>query len=258
MVKLGLVTYNMAKDWDIPTIIKMCQVTGFQGVELRTTHKHGVEASLSKRGREEVRFQFEDSGIELVGLGTTFEFHSLDPQVVRDNIEGTKEYIKLAHDVGAGGVKVRPNGHQEAAGVPREKTFEQIGMALRECGDFARDYGVEVRLEMHGGVAEAWNIQRIMEYADGHNAFVCWNSNGCDVKNGSVAHDFDLVKKWIRLVHINELWNPQYPYAELFRLLRSIDYKGFCCAEIQPNPEPERFLKYYRALYQALLPHDDL
>src|SRR5438874_12179260 len=36
--KLGLVTYELAKDWDIDTIIKNCEATGFEGVELRTTH----------------------------------------------------------------------------------------------------------------------------------------------------------------------------------------------------------------------------
>ena len=47
-MKLGLVTYNMAKDWDIPTIINNCTETGFEGVELRTTHAHKVEVSLSQ------------------------------------------------------------------------------------------------------------------------------------------------------------------------------------------------------------------
>ena len=42
-MKLGLVTYNMAKDWDVPTIIENCVETVFSGVELRTTHSHGVE-----------------------------------------------------------------------------------------------------------------------------------------------------------------------------------------------------------------------
>lgn len=59
---------GLAKDWDIPKIIEMCQKTGFEGVELRTTHAHGVEVSL---GREErVKKQFQDSPVELVGLGS--------------------------------------------------------------------------------------------------------------------------------------------------------------------------------------------
>ena len=41
-MKLGLVTYLWAKDWDIPTIIKNCTTTNILGVELRVDHAHGV------------------------------------------------------------------------------------------------------------------------------------------------------------------------------------------------------------------------
>ena len=109
-MKLGLVTYNMAKEWDIPTIIEHCEATGFQGVELRTTHAHNVEVNLSAAERRDVRKQFEDSSIELAGLGSAFEYHSPDSDELRQNIEGTKVYSQLAADVGAPGVKVRPNG----------------------------------------------------------------------------------------------------------------------------------------------------
>ena len=138
-MKLGLVTYNMAKDWDVDTIIKMCATTGFEGVELRTTHAHGVEVILNADERQAVREKFEDSPIELCGLGSAFEYHAIDEEELHRNVKGTKEYAKLAHDVGAPGIKVRPNGLQEEAGIPKEKTLEQIGLSLRECGEFAKD-----------------------------------------------------------------------------------------------------------------------
>ena len=50
-LKLGIVTYNIAKDWDVPTIIKNLTEARFDAVELRTTHKHGVEIALSKTER---------------------------------------------------------------------------------------------------------------------------------------------------------------------------------------------------------------
>ena len=134
-MKLGLVTYNMAKDWDVPTIIEKCVETGFSGVELRTTHAHGVEVELSASERAAVKQQFDDSPIEIAGLGSAFDYHAVDQEAVRQNIEGTKVYSQLAADVGAPGVKVRPNGLPEE--VPVEKTLEQIGLALRECGEFA-------------------------------------------------------------------------------------------------------------------------
>ena len=85
-MKLGIVTYQIAKDWDVPTIIDICAKTGFSGVELRTTHAHGVEVALSPEERANVKRQFEEAGIELAGLGSVFEFHSLEPAVVRENI----------------------------------------------------------------------------------------------------------------------------------------------------------------------------
>ena len=62
-LKLGTVTYNIAKDWDLPTLIKNLTDVGLDGVELRTTHKHGVELSLSPSARAEVRKRFDDSPV---------------------------------------------------------------------------------------------------------------------------------------------------------------------------------------------------
>src|SRR5439155_10297308 len=120
-MKLGIVTYNIAKDWDVPTIIKNCAATGFQGVELRTSHAHGVKVSLSKEQRAEVKQRFRDSPVELMGLGSAFDFHTPDQAKLRADIAATKEYIILAQDVGAPGVKVRPNGLPPE--VPKEKTL---------------------------------------------------------------------------------------------------------------------------------------
>ena len=57
-----------------------------------------------------MRKQFEDSPVKIGGLGTTCEYHAADPAVVRKNIDETKEWVKLAKDLGSPSVKVRPNG----------------------------------------------------------------------------------------------------------------------------------------------------
>src|SRR5437867_2761707 len=61
--RLGIVTYNIAAAWDVPTIVKVCKSVGLSPVELRTTHKHGVEPSLSADERKEVRQRFADAGV---------------------------------------------------------------------------------------------------------------------------------------------------------------------------------------------------
>jgi len=147
-MQIGLVTYKWGEAMDLNTLISSCEKSGVLGVELRTTHKHGVEPSLSKAERAEVKKRFADSNVLCLGPGTNGEFHATDPAELKKNIEDTKAFIKLSHDIGASGVKVKPNKLLKE--VPREKTLDQIGRSLRELGIYAADYGQEIRLEVHG------------------------------------------------------------------------------------------------------------
>ncbi len=252
MLKIGIVTYNIAKDWDLPTIIKNCTETGYEGVELRTTHAHGVELSLSAAQRAEVRKRFADSPVKLAQLGSTYEFHSTDPAEVRTNIEGCKEYIELARDVSALGVKVRPNGLQTKIGIPAEKTLEQIGKSLRELGKTASDNRVEVRVEVHGpGTSRLEYIQKIMQISDHPMVTVNWNSNQTDLVGETLEQNFARVSTKIRHVHMRDLYLEEYPWRKLINLLSGIKFEGYCCAEIPESSDPLRVMRYFRALFLA-------
>jgi sugar phosphate isomerase/epimerase len=254
-MKLGTVTYNLAQDWDIETLIKNCEEARFEGVELRTTHAHKVEVNLSKAQREEVRKRFNDSKVALMGLGSAFDYHTPDAAKLKKDIEATKEYIVLAHDVGASGVKVRPNGLPKE--VPVEKTLEQIGRSLRELGEFGEGYGIAIRLEVHGqGTSLLPNIRKIMEVANHRQVGVCWNSNPTDLEGQGFEQNFNLVKDKIFSVHMRDLYLEDYPFRRLMTRLNEIEFGGFCLAEIPPSADPVRLMKYYRALwlaYQELL-----
>ncbi|HKQ75868.1 MAG TPA: TIM barrel protein [Blastocatellia bacterium] len=249
--KLGLVTYNLAKDWDIPTIIKNCEATGFEAVELRTTHNHGVEPALSRERRVEVKNRFAGTNVRLLSLGSVCEFHSPERSTVLNNINECKRFIELAHDIGAIGVKVRPNGIPKE--VPEENTIAQIGAALRECGEFAKGAGVEVWVEVHGRESsQPARMAKMMQAANHPQVAICWNSNPEDVTNGSVKQSFALLKPWLRSAHINELWKPEYPWRELFGLMKAARYNRYCLAEIPETTDPVRLMRYYRALWMEL------
>jgi sugar phosphate isomerase/epimerase len=252
---LGLVTYNLAQDWDVPTIIRNCETARFQGVELRTTHAHKVEVNLSKEERQEVRKRFADSRVQLFGLGSIFDYHTPDAAKLRRDIEATKEYIILAQDVGATGVKVRPNGLPKE--VPVEKTLAQIGRALAELGDFARDHGQVIRLEMHGpGSAFPPYIKTILDTANHPSVGACWNCNATDLDGEGWDHNFNLLKDKIFSVHMPDLFDQEYPFRKLLNGLNEIHFRGFCLAEAPASTDPVRVMKYYRALwlaYQGLL-----
>jgi sugar phosphate isomerase/epimerase len=251
-LKLGLVTYNLAKAWDIETIIKNCAETKFEAVELRTTHAHGVEVSLGAEKRREVRKRFESSPVRLASLGSAFEFQSADAAELRRNIEGAKEYARLAADVGAEGIKVRPNGLQTAKGIPEEDTLKQIGHSLAEVAAAAAAVGVEVRVEVHGeGTSRLPAMKKIIDHAAHGNVHVCWNSNQSDLDDGGFDAGFALVRDRIRFVHMRDLYLEEYPFRRLLRALRESGYRGYCCAEIPESQDPIRVMRYYRALFLA-------
>ena len=80
---LCAVTYNVLKDWDLETLIRNLEAAGFEAVELRTQHKHGVEPSLPAAERTQIRDRFQRSKVRLLSYGTTCEFHSPDPAIRR-------------------------------------------------------------------------------------------------------------------------------------------------------------------------------
>ncbi len=235
-MRLGLVTYQWAKDMDLPTVISTCEKSGLTGVELRTMHKHGVEPTLSKAQRAEVKKRFADSKVTLVGYGSNCEYHSPDPAVVKKNIEDTKAYVQLMHDCGGSGVKVKPNNLPK--GVSREKTVEQIGKAFNEVAAYAANYGQKIRVEVHGSLTQNPTVMKeIFDVATHKNCYICWNSNDEDLVSPGLEANFNMLKgRFGDTVHVRELDLGDYPYPQLMKLFKAMNYKGWLLLEARTEP----------------------
>lgn len=235
-MQFGLVTYLWAQHWDLPTIISNCEDAGYLGVELRTMHAHGVETSLTSAQRADVKKRFADSPVNCLGYGGNFEYHSPDQAILRENIEQTKEYIKLCADIGATGIKVKPNDLPDA--VPPEKTIAQIAASLNEVGKFANDYGQLVRVEVHGRKTQEIPVMKaIFDQVTEPLVKICWNSNDQDLLPPGLEANFNSLKKWFGdTVHVRELNEGSYPYQQLFDLFNAMDYKGWILLEARTEP----------------------
>ena len=253
-IRFGMVTYQWARDLDLPTLLKTCEASGVLGVELRTTHAHGVEPSLSEAQRGEVKKRFDDSPVELVSLGSTEDFHNPDPARLKKSIESTKAFLKLSHDVGCSGVKVRPNALPKE--VPVEKTIEQIGKSLNQVGEFAAGLGQQVRLEVHGGCARLPIIKQIMDVATHPSVTVCWNSNAQDLEAPGLEHNFNLVKDRLgATAHVRTFDSKDYPWQQLMGLFVKAGYRGWWLLEAGGNPPADRVkaLAEQKAMFDEIL-----
>jgi sugar phosphate isomerase/epimerase len=252
-IAFGLVTYMWGADWDLPTLLANCQKSNVLGVELRTTHAHKVEPTLSEAERAEVAKKFGDAGVTCVGIGSDERFDNPDPAVVKKAIEKSKEFIRLSHDIGGSGVKVKPDRFWP--NVPREKTIEQIGKALNELGEYAAGFGQQIRLEVHGQCAELPTIKAIMAIATDENVGICWNSNKQDLAGDGLAANFNLVRdRWGSTCHIHELESPDYPFQELFDLLVKSKWEGWLLMENASKPEDRvAAMAHERKLFDAMI-----
>ncbi len=235
-MKLGFVTYLWGKDWDQDTLIRNLSASGIEGVELRVEHAHKVSPALSKEERILVRKKFSDSPVQIVGMGTNQQYDYPDPAKLRESIDQTKAYFQLSHDIGGLGVKVKPN--QFRAGIPHEKTIEQIGLALNELAKFGADMGQKLRLEVHGNeTQEITNIKAIMDVANHPNATVCWNCNPEDLHGGGLEVNFNMLKSRLGdICHVRELNDTSYPYQELMNLFLKNQYQGWILLECRTDP----------------------
>ena len=252
-IRYGLVTYQWGKDWDLPTLLKNCEQAKVLGVELRTTHKHGVEPSLTEAERNVVRARFESSSVQMVGIGSNERFDSPDPKVLDASIEATKRFIQLSHDVGGSGVKVKPDSFHKD--VPREKTITQIGKALNQIAKYATGFGQQIRLEVHGQCAQLPTIKAILDVADHPNVAVCWNSNPQDLEAPGLEHNFNLVKNRLgQTTHIHRFDVKNYPWPELLDLYVKADYSGWLMLEEGEVPaDPAAELIKQRELFDQML-----
>lgn len=235
-MKLGFVTYQWGKDWDVDTLVKNLSASGILGVELRVEHAHKVSPALTKEERMQVRKKFSDSPVKIVGMGTNQQYDYIEPQLLKESIEQTKAFFQLSHDIGGSGVKVKPN--QFRPGVDHKKTIEQIGLALNELAKYGADMGQQLRLEVHGNeTQELPNIKAIMEVANHPNATVCWNCNPQDLIGEGLEANFNMVKnRFGDICHVRELNDTSYPYQDLMNLFVKNKYEGWVLLECRTNP----------------------
>ncbi|NPV09991.1 MAG: sugar phosphate isomerase/epimerase [Anaerolineae bacterium] len=250
-MKLALLTYNLAKTWDLDRIINAARAYGFAGIEFRAeaNHAHGVELERTAGERREILNRLQDAYLEVACIGTSSRFENPDPAERQKMIDRTKRYIELASDLSC--ERIRVFGNDIPQGADRDDVVQYVGESLAELGEFAEPYDVDVLLEMHGQF-NYWGFSRTaVEIADHPNVGLVYNCDPRDLVAGSVEATYSRVREWIRHVHMHAFVGP-FPYPELFDLLQADGYEGYCSSEVdQEVPTVEHFLGMYANLFRA-------
>lgn len=253
-MKLSLLSFDIGKSLDLPTLLGAARKFGYAGVEFRCQlgHAHGVDLDLSPEQRRAVKDQCDDHYVAVAGIGVSNRFEYPDPAKRRESVDEVKRYLELAADLDAG--RVRVFGNDMPKDADRDEVLGYVGECLRELGEFAEPLDLEVNLEMHGQFNWWRYAVRAVEAADHPNVGLVYNCDPRDVCGGTVRPVVSQAIALVNHVHMHELDAFDFPYAEFLRLMDEDGYEGYLSAEIQDSPDPLRVLGYYAALYRALLP----
>ena len=258
-MKLSLLTYNMARNWELPKIVEMARAGGFAGVEFRVeaNHKHGVELDTTAGQRREIRNHIQDAYLEIACLGLSSRFDTPVEARRREVVERTKDYVELAAAIGCHRLRVfgndMPKQGVEAGSPPpdRQAVTGYVGDALRELAEFAAPHGVDVLLEMHGQFNYWYFARTAVEHAAHPGVGIVYNCDNRDLVAGSVAPTYERVRQHIRHVHMHA-FTRGFPYPELFALLQRDGYRGYLSSEIDAEtPTGEDYLLMYAQLFRA-------
>lgn len=252
-MKLCLNTYNLGKNLNAKEMIKLCNKYGYAAIEFRTEkgHVHGVEPETTTAKLKEIRLMMEDAYLETASIATGCRFESPDVSIRKQNIENAKRHVEMAKIMDCS--RIRVFGNLFPQGIDRETHVGWVGEALREIAEFAVPYGVDVLLEMHQDF-NYWKYSvNSVKLADMPNVGIVYNCDPKDVIGGSVEGTYNNIKKYLHHIHMHCFLN-EYPYKELFGLLKRDGYEDFLSAEVdEETGEPDRMMGYYSALYYALL-----
>jgi sugar phosphate isomerase/epimerase len=240
-MKLSFTSVSIGKGLDLNRCIDYAVKSGCAGIEFRTggNFEHGIELTLTEEQRKEVRRKFEDRYLEVSCLNTKYQFHYTDIEERRKNIEGAKNEVKLAYDLGC--KRIRVFGNVIPDGINAQECVSYVSDAVAEVADYALQFGIEVLLEMHGQFNYWGYALAAVEKANRPNLGILYNSDKRDIVGGSIRETFNRVKKYVRHVHMHDICDA-YPYDQLFEELVSMGYEGYVSAEISASSDPERVL----------------
>jgi len=251
----GFTTYLWGREWNLPTLIANCTALKAYAVEMRVEMKsaHGVELEIDSARRREVKKQFADSPVRVLGLATGERFDFIDPEKLAASIEKAKRYAELSHDIGGIGIRVFPNDfHKE---VPQEKTIEQIARGLNELAKSASGYGQFIRLENHGTAGRLKTIKLILDRVDQKNVGVKLNSDAKDAEGGEFAANFNLVKNRLGdTLHAHDVRDAAFPYQLQCDLLIDAGWTGWWLPEMEKSERMDLAgLQEQRRLWEGLV-----
>ncbi|HVW16413.1 MAG TPA: sugar phosphate isomerase/epimerase family protein [Mucilaginibacter sp.] len=241
-------------DWDFGQIVDFAATHDYQGIELR-----GIKRQLDlfqcaefkdAAARKITLRAMNDKGLKFSDLGSSASLHFPDGAERTKNLDETRRFIDLAHEIECPFIRVFPNEFPK--GQEKEATLDLMSAGLLTLAKYSEGSGVSVLIESHGDLIRSEDLEQVLESAEHKQAGMIWDVvNMWSITQEPVAEVFERLKKYIRHTHIKDaivagknvnyvlLGKGNVPIFEAIDLLVKNNYNGYYSFEWEKLWHPE-------------------
>ncbi|MFJ5773493.1 sugar phosphate isomerase/epimerase family protein [Streptomyces sp. NPDC093094] len=233
-------------------VLRLASAHGFHGVELRAHPEEPVHPGLGRAERTAVAAQFEASGIEPLAVAGYTQVASPGPD--EPVITELRELVDLAHDLGAGHVRVFPGAD---VGQPVEEADATAARRLGTAAEHAADAGVRILLETHDSHRRGADALRVLGLVGHRNAGALWDVMHTWLGGEQPSESFAALGPYLGYVQVKDIASADdttplplgagiLPLTDCVDVLSRHNWDGWLCWE------------YEKRWYDAVRPLPDL
>ena len=250
---LGLMAYQLAKEWDVETTAKMCKDGHMESFEFfaEPSYKQKISLDMQPADAKKTRKTFADSGVHIAGLAINERYDWPNVQQVKEAVARTKQYVLLAVDIGA--PRLRVLGDKMHDTEPKSWTIARIATALTEIVHYSAGLGVDIGFEMHGSFSTWEDALEVVKKVNHPRCYLVHNSQPANTPPEDFDRVFEIIRPYIGHVHLHDLLDTKFPYKKFLRKLRDSNYEGTCSLELNPSNDPTRVLHLTRAVFEEFI-----
>ena len=256
MFKYGIFSL-IAPDWTKEELVPLLAKLGYKGIEWRvfnskrmgdawsklpafwSANKNLVEEDDFIKNPRYLRDLCDKHGIEIASLGSYVEC---------DDLETAEKMIRACAEGGIAAMRISPKAYNGK--IPFKTLFEISEQGYAKINELAKNYGVKILLEMHGGSlssSASAALRLIGKYSP--KQFGVIYDTGCVLQEGFEKFAIDMLGEYLAHTHVKNMgeirradkpdgtiaykseqcsiWEGRYDLKHFLSELNKIGYKGF-------------------------------
>ncbi|MDR1723911.1 MAG: sugar phosphate isomerase/epimerase [Tannerella sp.] len=132
----------------LESVIDYCSEIGFAAIDATGYYFKGYPATPSDEYINRLKYRAFRKGVQFAGTGVRNDFTLSDADSLAKEKQLVKDWVVVAAKLGASTLRIF-SGNGVPEGRTWSQTAQQVALAIDECGEFAKKYGITLAVQNH-------------------------------------------------------------------------------------------------------------